>query len=106
LPEQSPQADTLPCDIPELAAEQDTLAYSPAPGSRPLEAAKQTSPSDAAKGGPRANSAEQQTLCYGSNGAAGEGEEATFSKTGKCSCLFKLRHTLINAAKQLMRRQM
>jgi len=92
LPEQSVQADTLPYDTPESAAEQDTLAYSPAPGSRPLEAAEQTLPSDAAKGGPRANSAEQQTLCYGSYGAAGEGEEATFSKTGRCSCLCKLQH--------------
>ncbi len=92
LPEQSLQADTLPYDIPESAAEQETLAYSPASGSRPLEAAELTLPSDAADGDPRTNSAEQQTLCYGSHGAAGDAEELTFSKTGWCSCLCKLRH--------------
>ena len=98
LPEQSLQADTLLYDIPESAAEQETLAYSPAPGSRPLEAAEQTLPSDAADGGPRADSAEQQTLCHGSYGAAGESEEAMFGKTGECSCLCKLQDTPINAA--------
>ena len=92
LPEQSPQADTLPYNIPESAAEQDTLAYSPAPGSRPLEAAKRILPSSAAKSGPSADAAEQQTVCYESNGAAGEGEKATFSTVGRCSCLCELRH--------------
>ncbi|DBA69354.1 TPA: hypothetical protein ACH3X2_012930 [Trebouxia sp. C0005] len=89
LPEQSLQADTLPYDVPQPAAEQATLAYSPAPDSRPLEAAELTLPSDAADGGPRSDSAEQQTLCYGPCGAAGEGEQAPFSKTGKSSCLCK-----------------
>ncbi len=97
LPEQSLQADTLPYDIPETssAAEQDTLAYNSAPDSRPPEAAELTVPSDAADGNPMANSAEQQTLCYGSNGSAGEGEEVTLSKTGRCLCLCKLRHATI-----------
>ena len=100
LPEQSLQADTLPYVIPESAAEQETLAYSPASGSIPLDAAELTLPSDAADGNPRASPAEQQTLCYGSHGGAreGEGEEAMFGKTGECSCLCKLQHTPINAA--------
>ncbi len=92
LAAQSLQADTLPYDIPESAAEQDTLVYSPAPGSRPLEAPELTLPSDAADGNPRADSAEQQTLSYGSYAAAEESEQAIFGKTGRCSCLCKLRH--------------
>ena len=92
LPEQSPQADTLPYNVPDSAPEQDTLAYSPGPGSRPLEAAMQTLPYSAAKSGPSADAAEQQTFCYESNGAAGEGEKATFSNVGRCSCLCELRH--------------